>query len=109
MLRKRLPGARKCHQRSRACRDAGSVLVHTHDRSIDHLQRRIMSCGECIYNLVPDASPSPAFVVSAERWQPDGRACSVDLYQAGVLFQINALSDLGDLIKNNLRLELGHE
>ena len=36
--------------------------------------------------------------------QPDGRPCSVDLYQAGVLFQINALSDLGDLIKNSFAI-----
>jgi len=41
-------------------RDAGSVLMHTYDRRIDHLHRRIMSCGQCIHNQVPDACLSPA-------------------------------------------------
>jgi limonene-1,2-epoxide hydrolase len=40
--------------------DAGSVLMHSHDGRIDHLHRRIMHCGQCIHDLVPDPSPSPA-------------------------------------------------
>src|ERR1039458_7877997 len=40
-------------------RDAGSVLMHTHDRRIDHLYCRIMSCGQCVHNLVPNARTSP--------------------------------------------------
>jgi hypothetical protein len=43
-------------------------------------------------------------VVRAGSEQPDARLCSVDLNQAGVLFQINALSDLGDLIKNSFAI-----
>ena len=41
-------------------RDAGSVLVHAHDGGIDHLHRRIMTGGQRIDDLVPDASPPPA-------------------------------------------------
>src|SRR5262249_61662012 len=40
--------------------DAGSVLMHSHDGCIDHLHRNIMDCSQCIHDLVPDASPSPA-------------------------------------------------
>jgi hypothetical protein len=40
-------------------RDTGSMLVHAHDRGIDHLHRRIMTGGQRIYDLVPDASPPP--------------------------------------------------
>src|SRR5450759_76935 len=42
-----------------AIRDAGSVLVHAHDGGIDHLHRRIMTGGQPIHDLVPDASPPP--------------------------------------------------
>ena len=41
-------------------RDAGSVLVHAHNRGIDHLHRRIMTGGQRIHDLIPDASLSPA-------------------------------------------------
>jgi hypothetical protein len=41
-------------------RDAGSVLVHAHDGGIDHLHRRIMTGGQRIDDLVPDASLPPA-------------------------------------------------
>jgi hypothetical protein len=37
-------------------RDTGSMLVHAQDRGIDHLHRRIMTGGQRIYDLVPDAS-----------------------------------------------------
>src|SRR5258705_5229474 len=40
--------------------DACSVLVHAHDRGIDHLHRRVVTGGQPIHDLVPDASPSPA-------------------------------------------------
>ena len=42
-----------------AC-DTGPVLVHAHDRRIDHLHRRIMSSSQRFHDLVPDASASPA-------------------------------------------------
>ena len=42
-----------------AC-DTGPVLVHAHDRRIDHLHRRIMSGSQRIHDPVPDASPPPA-------------------------------------------------
>jgi hypothetical protein len=40
-------------------RDTGSVLVHAHDGSIDHLHRRIMTGSKRIHDLVPDASLPP--------------------------------------------------
>jgi hypothetical protein len=40
-------------------RDAGSVLVHPHDRRVDHLHRRIMTGDQRIHDLVPNASPPP--------------------------------------------------
>jgi hypothetical protein len=40
-------------------RDAGSVLVHAHDRSIDHLHRRVMTGGQRFHDMVPDACLSP--------------------------------------------------
>jgi hypothetical protein len=40
-------------------RDTGAMLVHAHDRSIDHLHRRIMTISQRIHDLVPDASPPP--------------------------------------------------
>jgi hypothetical protein len=48
-------------------------------------------------------------VVKARSEQPDAWLCSFDLHQAGVLFQINAHSDLGDLIKNSFAIGAGHE
>ena len=41
-------------------RNAGSVMMYTYDRRIDHLHRHIMSRGQCIHNLVSDGSTSPA-------------------------------------------------
>jgi len=38
-------------------RGTGPVLVHTHDRGIDHLNRRVMTGSKRIHDLVPDASP----------------------------------------------------
>jgi hypothetical protein len=40
-------------------RNAGSVLVHAHDGGIDHLHCRIMTGGQRIHDLVPDASLPP--------------------------------------------------
>jgi hypothetical protein len=39
--------------------DTGAVLVHAHDRSIDQLHRRVMSAGEDIHDMIPDASAAP--------------------------------------------------
>jgi hypothetical protein len=36
------------------------MLVHAHDRRIDHLHDRLMSSGQRLHDLVPDASPPPA-------------------------------------------------
>src|SRR5712671_3709719 len=33
--------------------------VHAHDGGIDHLHRRIMTGGQRVHDLVPDASPLP--------------------------------------------------
>ena len=41
-------------------RNAGPVLVHAHNRRIDHLHRRIMTGGQRIHDSVPNASPPPA-------------------------------------------------
>jgi hypothetical protein len=35
------------------------MLVHAHDRGIDHLHRRIMTGSQRIHDLVPYASPPP--------------------------------------------------
>jgi hypothetical protein len=35
--------------------------MHMHDGRIDHLYLSIVSGSEGIYNLVPDASPAPAY------------------------------------------------
>jgi hypothetical protein len=40
--------------------DAGSMLVHTHDRGVYHLSGRIMGGTEPDHKPVPDASPPPA-------------------------------------------------
>jgi hypothetical protein len=48
------------HMLLSVARDAGPVLVHPHERRIDHLHRRIVSCGQPIHDLVPDASLPPA-------------------------------------------------
>ena len=51
-------------------RDTGTVLVHAHDGSIDHLHRRIMTSGQRVHDLVPDASlppPNEAIVTGGAR------------------------------------------
>jgi hypothetical protein len=48
------------HMLLSVARDAGPVLVHTHDRRVDHLHRRIMSGRKRIHDPVPDSSPPPA-------------------------------------------------
>jgi hypothetical protein len=50
--------------------DAGSVLVHSHDRGIDHLHRRVMTGGQCVDDPVPYASLPPtneAIIASGPR------------------------------------------
>ena len=37
--------------------DTGPMLMHAHDRCIDHLRRGIVNRGQRSHNLVPDASP----------------------------------------------------
>ena len=53
----RQPASRSTYMLLGIARDAGSVLMHTDNGRIDHLHRRIMSCGQCLHNLVPDAGP----------------------------------------------------
>ena len=40
-------------------RDTGTVLVHAHNRRIDHVHRRVMSTGEGVHDLIPNTSPAP--------------------------------------------------
>jgi len=46
-------------------RDAGSVLVHAHNTGIDHLRRRIMTDGQRVQDLIPDASPPRSAILIA--------------------------------------------
>jgi hypothetical protein len=39
-------------------RDTNSVLVRLHDRGIDHLYCRVMTGGQRVHEVVPQASPS---------------------------------------------------
>ena len=39
--------------------DTGTVPVHAHDRGVDHLHRCVMSSGDGVHNVVPDARPAP--------------------------------------------------
>jgi hypothetical protein len=41
-------------------RDAGSLLVHSDDGSVDHPRRRVVTSGKRIHDLLPDASPPAA-------------------------------------------------
>jgi hypothetical protein len=41
-------------------RDTRAVLVHAHDRGIDHLHRRIVTGGQRFHDLVPVAGLPPA-------------------------------------------------
>ena len=50
--------------------DAGSMLVHSHDRGIDHLHRSVMTSGQCVHDPVPYASLPPtneAIIASSPR------------------------------------------
>src|SRR3954447_4017922 len=40
--------------------DAGSMLMHSDNRGVDHLNRGIVGSGKCVYNAAPDTSPPPA-------------------------------------------------
>jgi hypothetical protein len=54
------PPARPPHLLGSVAGDAGSVLVHTDDRRVDHLHGRIMGCGQGGHDLIPDACLAPA-------------------------------------------------
>jgi hypothetical protein len=50
--------------------DAGSVLVHAHNGSIDHPHRRVMTGGQRIHDPVPNAGlppPNEAIIASGAR------------------------------------------
>jgi hypothetical protein len=51
--------ARSAHILLVVISDSGSVLVHAHNGSIDHLHRRVMSCGQRIHDPIPNAGPPP--------------------------------------------------
>src|SRR6476620_11817455 len=51
--------SRAAHVLMIVVRDTGAVLVHAHDRCIDHLHRRVMTGGQRIHDPVPYASPPP--------------------------------------------------
>jgi len=55
-------------------RDAGPVLVRAYDRRINHLHGRVMSDGQRLHDLVPDASPPPS-----ARGMPRGSFGSIGL------------------------------
>jgi hypothetical protein len=40
-------------------RNTGSVLVHSEDRSVDYLHRRVMSGCQHVQDLIPATSPQP--------------------------------------------------
>jgi hypothetical protein len=40
--------------------DAGSMLMHSDNRDVDHLDSGIVSDGKCVYDAAPDTSPPPA-------------------------------------------------
>jgi hypothetical protein len=46
------------------------MLVHAHDRRIDHLYRTLVGGGQRFHDLVPDASLSPAneAIVASRVW-----------------------------------------
>src|SRR5258708_29930652 len=66
----RKPASRPAHVLFSVARNAGSMLVHTHDGCIDHLHRAIVSGGKRFHDLVPDASLSPAHkaIVASRVW-----------------------------------------
>src|ERR1700738_1002868 len=69
----RKPASRPAHVLFSVARDAGSMLVHTDDGCIDHLPRAIVSGGQRLHDLVPDASLSPAHeTIVASRVGPIG-------------------------------------
>jgi len=51
-------------------RHTGSMLLHAHDRGIDHLHRRIMTGGKRFHDLVPVAGLPPAHeaIVASRVW-----------------------------------------
>jgi hypothetical protein len=63
------------------------VLVHPHDRGIDHLHGRIVIGSQCIHDPVPDAGPpltdKPIIASGAgtigHRQVASGSACAQDL------------------------------
>src|SRR5262249_13388606 len=54
------PTARAAHVLLTVPPDARPVLMPADDRGVDHLHRRIMSGGQRLHDLVPDAGPLPA-------------------------------------------------
>ena len=56
----RQSASRTAHVLLSVARDAGPMLVHANDRGVDHLHGRIVSGGQRIHDLVPDACSPPA-------------------------------------------------
>src|SRR5215469_13505743 len=68
--------ARTAHVLLTVPRDAGPMLVHSHDRGIDHLHSRFMSGGQRLHDLVPNAGPPPT-----DKTVVAGRAGTIDFRQ----------------------------
>jgi hypothetical protein len=74
------------HCRLSCASPGGSVLVHPHDRGIDHLHGRIVIGSQCIHDPVPDAGPpltdKPIIASGAgtigHRQVASGSACAQD-------------------------------
>ena len=66
----RQPASRPAHVLFSVARDAGSMLVYTHDGGINHLHRAIVGGGQRFHDLVPDASLPPAneAIVAGRVW-----------------------------------------
>jgi len=54
------PATRAAHVLFAAIGDAGSVLVHAHDRGVDHLHYSVVGGTERLHEAVPDTGPPPA-------------------------------------------------
>jgi hypothetical protein len=65
--------------------DAGSVLVHPHDRGIDHLHHRVVTCDQSIHDPVPDAGLSGACDIEVEQYSlPEGFSSERSIWYADI-------------------------
>jgi putative tryptophan/tyrosine transport system substrate-binding protein len=85
-------------------RDAGSVLVHAHNRGIDHLHRRVMTDRQRIQDLIPDARAQ-----QGERMRRIGvlipSPADDRVYQARLAAFFQGLLQLGWIDGRNVRID----